>query len=74
VNQARKDAGLQIADTITLHLGTETELLQKAIAAQKENIGREVQAKAWSDTPLSAAVHSSEVKVDGFPLRVQFAK
>ncbi|MEO2092070.1 MAG: class I tRNA ligase family protein, partial [Gemmataceae bacterium] len=74
VNTARKEANLDIADAITLHLGTSAELLAKAIAAHRDTIATEVQASKWSETPLGDGAFRSEVKVDGQPLVIEFRK
>jgi isoleucyl-tRNA synthetase len=71
VNQARKDAKLDIADAITLHLSSTAEQLAKAIAAHRDNIATEVQATAWSEV---AAGHRSEVSIEGMPLVIAFEK
>jgi len=73
VNQARKDTGLEIADTIALYLHSPSELLAKALATQRDYIAAETQAGEWSDTPLSA-VHGSDAKVDGLALRIELRK
>ena len=73
INIARKEAGLDIADTITLHLHTAAEPLGKAIAAHRDTIAAEAQASGWSDT-APAGGHRSETKIDGLPLTIAFAK
>ena len=74
VNQARKDSGLQIADTIALYLHSPAELLAKALATQKLNIATETQAGEWSDRPLSADAYGTDSKVDGLALRIELRK
>jgi len=74
VNTARKEANLDIADTITLHLGTSAELLTKAIVAHRDTIATESQASRWSDAALGDGAHRSEVKVDGQTLVIEFRK
>jgi isoleucyl-tRNA synthetase len=73
VNIARKDAALDIADSIVLHLSTTAEPLAKAIAAHRDTIAAECQATAWSDTMPDEA-HRSEAKIDGHPLVIAFRK
>lgn len=73
VNIARKDANLDIADSIVLHLSTTAEPLAKAIAAHRDTIAGESQATAWSDTE-PAGGHRSETKIDGHPLVIAFKK
>jgi isoleucyl-tRNA synthetase len=74
INTARKEANLDIADTITLHLGTAAELLAKAIAVHRDSIAAEAQASNWSAAPIGEGAHRSEVKVDGQPLVIEFRK
>jgi isoleucyl-tRNA synthetase len=73
VNIARKDAALDIADGIVLHLHTTAEPLLKAIAAHRDTIASESQATVWSDTE-PAGGHRSETKIDGHPLVIAFKK
>nr|MCU0703999.1 DUF5915 domain-containing protein [Fimbriiglobus sp.] len=73
VNIARKDAGLDIADSIVLHLGTTAEPLAKAIAAHRDTIAAESQATAWSDTPPDGG-YRAEAKIDGHPLVISLAR
>jgi len=74
VNQARKDAGLEIADTIALYLHSPAELLSKALMTQRETIAAETQASEWSIAPLGDGAHTSEGKVDGHTLTIEFRK
>jgi isoleucyl-tRNA synthetase len=75
VQDARKDAGLDVADKIELHLGTDTEPLRAAITAHRDTIAAETQAVRWSDAPLSGeGVHVAEKKVDGQPLTIMLRK
>jgi isoleucyl-tRNA synthetase len=75
VNQARKEAGLDIADTITLHLSTTADVLAKAIAAHRNTIVTEAQATAWSDHPLADGSHRTETKIEKVhPLVIEFRK
>ena len=74
VNQARKDAGLEIADSIELHLHSPAEMLAKALVVQRGSIAAETQTSSWSDTPLSPVGHASDAKIDGLALRIEFRK
>ncbi len=74
VNQARKDAGLEIADTIALYLHSPDEQLTKALVTQREYISAETQASEWASAVLGSGAHASEGKVDGLPLKIQFRK
>jgi isoleucyl-tRNA synthetase len=73
INIARKDANLDIADGIVLHLSTTAEPLSKAIAAHRDTIAAESQATSWSDTE-PAGGHRSETKIDGHALVIAFKK
>jgi isoleucyl-tRNA synthetase len=73
VQDARKDAGLDVADKIALHLGAAGDLAA-AVAAHKATIAAETQAVEWSDAPLSGAAFTAEKKVDGQPLTISLRK
>ncbi len=73
VQEARKNAGLDVADKIALHLGTESDALKLAIAAHKATIAAETQVADWLDAP-PADGHTAAVKVDGQPLTVALRK
>jgi len=75
VQDARKDAGLDVADRIELHLGTDAEPLRAAIAAHRDTIAGEVQATRWSDAPPAGAFTPAEPrKVDGQSLTITLRK
>ena len=73
VQDARKDAGLDVADKIALHLGA-TGDLAAAIAVHKATIAAETQAVEWSDVPLARDAFTAEKKVDGQPLTITLRK
>jgi len=64
VQEARKRAGLDVADQITLFLGTESEVLKQAIEAHRATIAADAQVAEWLDAP-PADGHNATVKVDG---------
>ncbi|QDU18396.1 isoleucine--tRNA ligase [Urbifossiella limnaea] len=75
VQDARKDAGLDVADKIELHLGTDAEPLRAAIAAHRDTIAGEVQATTWADAPPAGAFTPAEPrKVDGQTLTIALRK
>jgi isoleucyl-tRNA synthetase len=74
VQNARKDAGLDVADKIVLYLGTDSEPLRAAIATFREYIAAETQAVEWSDTPLTGDAYTATVKVDGQTLVITLRK
>jgi isoleucyl-tRNA synthetase len=71
--QARKDAGLDVADSIDLHLATTDAELAAAIDTHWATIAGEVQATARLDAPPDGG-YRAEVKVDGRPLAVALRK
>jgi isoleucyl-tRNA synthetase len=74
VQDARKDAGLDVADKIALFLGTESDTLKAAIAEHRPTIASETQAVQWADAPLNGDAHTAAVKVDGQPLTIALRK
>jgi isoleucyl-tRNA synthetase len=74
VNQARKDAGLEIADLIQLSLSSTNEALTKAIATHRGTIATETQATTIIDTELADASYSTTSKIDDATLNVQLKK
>ncbi len=73
VQDARKDAGLDVADKIILYLGTESDILKQAIEAHKATIASEVQAVEWLTAP-PAEGQTTTAKVDGQPLQIGLRK
>ena len=74
VNQARKDAGLEIADVIELSLSSASDMLTKAIATHRNTIATETQATTIIDTELPSATYSTSSKIDDAVLSVQLKK
>ena len=74
VQDNRKDAGLDVADKIALHLGTSAETLSQAIATHRGTIAAETQAVEWADAPLNGPAHTANVKVDGHDLTIGLRK
>jgi isoleucyl-tRNA synthetase len=76
VQNARKDAKLDLLDKIALHLATPSGELANAISTHKADIARSVQATHWSDTPLTGSFFTppKPVKIDGQPLTIQLRK
>ena len=75
VQDARKDAGLDVADKIELHLGTDSDTLTQAIMTHQATIAGETQASRWADTPLNGDAHTvAGKKVDGHPLTISLRK
>ncbi len=74
VQDARKDAKLDVADKIMLHLQTDSPELRNAIATHQATIAAETQATTWSDTPLSPDCHTSTAKIDGQTMTISLRK
>ena len=73
VQDARKEAGLQVDDKIELYLGASGELAA-AVATHRATIAAETQVAKWSDGPLTGAAFTAEKKVDGQPLTITLRK
>jgi isoleucyl-tRNA synthetase len=74
VQNARKEAGLEMEDRIELYLHTESKELREAIEAHKDYICRETLALKWSTQPLVIGAHRTWVKIDGQPLTIELRK
>src|SRR5262249_39341998 len=61
VQQARKDAELQMEDRIVLYLHTESPKLQKAIEVHREYIASETLVASWAAQPLGEGAYHAEV-------------
>ena len=71
VQSARKNAGLNIDDRITVALSTEDEELQQAIEEHRQTIMSETLAETISDVVDG---HETLAKVDGVELRITLVK
>lgn len=71
VQNARKNAGLNVDDRILLSLATPDDELQKAIAEYKETIAAETLAKGLKEGSYE---YEADLKVDGAPLKVSLQK
>jgi isoleucyl-tRNA synthetase len=74
VQNARKEAGLEMEDRIELYLHTESKDLREATETHKEYICRETLAVKWATQPLGEGAHRTTVKVDGQPLAIELSK
>lgn len=74
VQDARKDAGLDVEDKIELFLGSESTQVKDAITAHQTYIASETQITEWSDTPLDGEAYTVTVKVDGVSLTISLRK
>jgi isoleucyl-tRNA synthetase len=74
VQEARKQAGLQMEDRIELYLFTTSAALQLAIDAHGKYIAAETLVTCWATQPLEGEVYRTTVKVDGEPLTLVLRK
>jgi isoleucyl-tRNA synthetase len=74
VQNARKDAGLEMEDRIELYLETTSEKLKQAIEAHRDYIMNETLTTKWSGTPLGQGAYHVEAKIDGQPLTIELRK
>jgi isoleucyl-tRNA synthetase len=74
VQNARKEAGFDVADRISLYLHTTSDKLRKAIEVFKSYIMSETLAVDWATEPLGANAFRTEVKIDGQPLTIEVRK
>src|SRR5262249_48526139 len=74
VQNARKDAGLEMEDRIELYLATESAELRQAIEAHRPYIMSETLATKWATQPLGNNTYITNVKVDGQPLTIELRK
>ncbi len=71
IQAARKNAGLNVDDRITLYLKTDDAALQQAIAEHQDTINTETLTEQTADAGLS---YQTSVKVDGSELIVSLEK
>jgi isoleucyl-tRNA synthetase len=74
VQQARKDAELEMEDRIILYLHTDAEKLKKAIEVHRDYIATETLVGEWSDRLLGEGAYRADVKVDGQPLHIELRR
>ncbi|QEL13977.1 isoleucine--tRNA ligase [Limnoglobus roseus] len=74
VQDARKNAGLDLSDKIVLSLSASSPELAAAIRTHREAIAAAVQATEWVEGPLPSAAHTAAVKVDGLELTIALQK
>ncbi len=74
VQNLRKDAGLDIADRITLALVGDAKAPKEAMDAFDDYIKNETLAVEITDTPLGKPLASNDTRIDGNALRIELAK
>ncbi|MBO0698453.1 MAG: isoleucine--tRNA ligase [Zavarzinella sp.] len=71
IQNARKDAGLDVADRIALFLGADSEQLRAAIEAHRDHIAAETLTTRWAQSPNGEV---KDVKVEGQGLKIALRK
>lgn len=74
VQNARKEANLEMEDRIILYLGADSQELRAAVEAHRAYIGSETLVKEWAKQPLDGDAYKAAVKVDGQPLTIELRK
>jgi isoleucyl-tRNA synthetase len=74
VQNARKDAGLEMDDRIALHLETADAKLAEAIRVHRDYIANETLVKEWATAPLDESAYRIEAKIEGMTLVIQLKK
>lgn len=72
VQKARKDAGLNVDDRITLNVTTKDSELAQALAEWQAAIQKETLATSWSEQPVDG--YSTDAKANGVAFKVSLAK
>src|SRR5204863_8361687 len=65
VQNARKDADLQMDDRITLRLATDDAKLKEAIRVHRDYIANETLVSNWATDSLGVLAYKVEVKIEG---------
>ncbi len=74
VQNARKEAKLEMEDRIILYLHTDSPELRQAIEAHRDYIANETLTTHWATQPLGGDAHKTTVKVDGQSLVIELRK
>jgi isoleucyl-tRNA synthetase len=74
VQNARRDAGLEMEDRIVLYLHTESAKLQAAFETHRDYIAAETLTVQWATAPLGEGAYRVDAKVDGQPLHIELRK
>jgi isoleucyl-tRNA synthetase len=74
VQNARKDAALEMDDRIALVLQTDDANLKHAIRVHRDYIANETLVVNWATGPLGGLSHRVEVKIEGAKLTIELKK
>ena len=72
VQKARKDAGFNVDDRITLNVTTKDSELVQALTEWQAAIQKETLATSWSEQPVDG--YSTDAKANGVAFKVSLAK
>jgi isoleucyl-tRNA synthetase len=74
VQNARKDAELEMDDRIVLYLATDNAKLTEAIKVHRDYIASETLVVEWATAPLGEGAYRTEVKIEGAKLVIELKK
>ena len=74
VQNARKDAGLEMDDRIALRLATEDTKLHDAIRKHRDYLASETLVSNWATDTLGVMAYSTEVTIEGAKLVIELKK
>jgi isoleucyl-tRNA synthetase len=74
VQNARKDADLQMDDRIALRLTTDAAKLQEAIRVHGEYIAAETLVVEWTTAPMGGKSHTVQVEIEKMKLTIELKK
>ena len=74
VQNARKEAELEMDDRIILVLETEDAKMKEAIRAHRDYIANETLVVNWATEPLGGLSHRVDVKIEGMKLVIELKK
>jgi len=74
VQNARKDAGLEMDDRIQLYLETQDAKLAEAIRTHRDYIASETLVRSWATAPLDETAYRVEVQIEKATLKIQLKK
>ena len=74
VQNARKDAGLEMDDRIVLYLEADDAKLTEAIKTHREYIANETLVKEWATGPIGESAYCTDIKIEGMSLKIHLKK
>jgi isoleucyl-tRNA synthetase len=74
VQEARKEAGLEIEDRIVLALETDAPDLRQAIETHRDYLAAETLTVCWGSVPLDGAAYTKTVEIEKQRLTIQLKR